>query len=221
MKLPEISFEFLRAIPIVQKVLVLILLMVGVPGIFYYTIWDEKKIAIQTLETEIAKQDTDIAQLTVKAKHLEELVAANKQLEIALAKKKESLPPEEEAILLLKQLSDMGVRLGLDIRLWKPGTRVEDPSKLFVKLPFSVELAGGFHTAALFFDRINNLPRIISVSGLKMGSPKVEQERVVIQTVFDLTAFVAPPEPAKPTQASAPAGAAVPAAPAAPVPAAK
>lgn len=207
MKFPEISFEFLRTIPIVQKVLVLILLMVGIPAVFYYTIWDEKNTAIQSLEGEIAKQDTDIQALTVKAKHLEELKAANKQLELALAKKKETLPPEEEAILLLKQLSDMGVRLGLDIRLWRPGTRSEDASKLFVRLPFSIELAGGYHTAAIFFDRINNLPRIISVSGLKMGNTKVEQDRVVIQTTFDLTAFVAPPEPDKPA-ADKPAGAA-------------
>jgi type IV pilus assembly protein PilO len=207
MKFPEISFEFLRTIPIVQKVLVLVLLMVGIPAVFYYTIWDEKNTAIQTLEGEIAKQDTDIQALTVKAKHLEELKAANKQLELALAKKKETLPPEEEAILLLKQLSDMGVRLGLDIRLWRPGTRSEDASKLFVRLPFNIELAGGYHTAAIFFDRINNLPRIISVSGVKMGNTKVEQDRVVIQTTFDLTAFVAPPEPDKPAS-DKPAGAA-------------
>lgn len=210
MKFPEISFEFLRTIPILQKVGLLIILMIGVPAIFYYTIWDEKKIAIQTLEGEITKQDGEIQALTVKSKHLEELVAANKQLELALAKKKESLPPEEEAVLLLKQLSDMGVRLGLDIRLWKPGARAEDPSKLFVKLPFSVELAGGYHTAALFFDRINNLPRIVSVSGVRMINPRVEQDRVVIQTSFDLTAFVAPPEPAKPAQGSGAAGAGTP-----------
>lgn len=211
MKLPEISFEFLRTIPILQKVGLLIILMIGVPAIFSYTIWDEKNIAIQTLEGEITKQDGEIQALTVKSKHLEELVAANKQLELALTKKKESLPPEEEAVLLLKQLSDMGVRLGLDIRLWKPGVRAEDPSKLFVKLPFSVELAGGYHTAALFFDRINNLPRIVSVSGVRMTNPRVEQDRVVIQTSFDLTAFVAPTEPAKPVQRSGAAGAGTPA----------
>lgn len=211
MKLPEISFEFLRTIPILQKVGLLIILMIGVPAIFSYTIWDEKNIAIQTLEGEITKQDGEIQALTVKSKHLEELVAANKQLELALTKKKESLPPEEEAVLLLKQLSDMGVRLGLDIRLWKPGVRAEDPSKLFVKLPFSVELAGGYHTAALFFDRINNLPRIVSVSGVRMTNPRVEQDRVVIQTSFDLTAFVAPTEPAKPVRGSGAAGAGTPA----------
>ncbi len=70
-----------------------------------------------------------------------------------------------------------------------------------MKLPVSVEVAGGYHTAALFFDRINKLPRIINVSNLVMGSPKIEQERVVIQTVFELTAFAAPPEPKTPVTA--------------------
>ncbi len=96
--------------------------------------------------------------------------------------------------MLLKQVSDLGVRLGLDIKLWKPGAQAEDASKLFVKMPVSVEVAGVYHTAALFFDRINRLPRIITVSGLKMGSPKVEQGRIVSQTTFDLVAYAAPQE---------------------------
>ncbi len=133
--------------------------------------------------------------------HLDELIAANKQLEIELAKKKEQLPPEEEAVMLLKQISDLGVRLGLDVKLWKPGSQSEDPSKLFVRMPVSVEVAGGYHTAGLFFDRINKLPRIINVSDLKMGAPRVDQGHVMIQTAFELTAFVAPQE-AKPNVAA-------------------
>jgi type IV pilus assembly protein PilO len=62
-------------------------------------------------------------------------------------------------------------------------------------MPVNVEVVGGYHTAALFFDRINKMPRIMNVSDLKMGSSRMEQERVVIQTVFELTAFAAPPEP--------------------------
>jgi type IV pilus assembly protein PilO len=122
------------------------------------------------------------------------LIAASKQLEIELAKNKERLPPEEEAVMLLKQVSDLGVRLGLDIRLWRPGAKTEDASKLFVRMPVNVEVSGGYHTAAIFFDRINSLPRIVTVSGLKMGSPKIEKGRVVTQTVFDLVAYAAPQE---------------------------
>jgi type IV pilus assembly protein PilO len=104
--------------------------------------------------------------------------------------------------MLLKQVSDLGVRLGLDIRLWKPGAQTEDASKLFIKMPVSVEVAGAYHTAAMFFDRINRLPRIVTVSGLKMGSPKVDQGRIVSQTTFDLVAYAAPQE--KPVSGASP-----------------
>jgi type IV pilus assembly protein PilO len=163
---------------------------------FYFYIAEPKSAIIEALQADNAKLDGEIQTLTIKVKHLDQLVAANRQLEIELAKKKERLPPEEEAIMLLKQVSDLGVRLGLDIKLWKPGSPSEDASKLFVKMPVSVEVTGVYHTAALFFDRINRLPRIITVSGLKMGSPKIEQGRIVSQTTFDLIAYAAPQDKA-------------------------
>jgi type IV pilus assembly protein PilO len=61
-------------------------------------------------------------------------------------------------------------------------------------MPVNVEVSGGYHTAALFFDRINSLPRIVTVSGVKMGNPKTDKGRVVTQTVFDLVAYAAPQE---------------------------
>lgn len=97
--------------------------------------------------------------------------------------------------MLLKQVSDLAIRLGLDVKLWRPSPKSEDPSKLFVRMPVNVEVAGGYHTAALFFDRINSLPRIVTVSGVKMGSPKSDKGHIVTQTVFDLIAYAAPQEP--------------------------
>ena len=194
MKLPELNIEVLRTIPLLQKVGFLALVLAGILVAFYYQIVEPKSTEIEGLQGIISKLDTDIQTLTIKVKHLDELIAASKQLEIELAKKKERLPPEEEAVMLLKQVSDLGVRLGLDIRLWRPGPKAEDPSRLFVRMPVNVEVSGGYHTAAIFFDRINSLPRIVTVSGLKMGSPKIEKGRVVTQTVFDLIAYAAPQE---------------------------
>jgi len=194
MKLPAMNLEALRTIPLMQKIAFVVLILVGIVVLFYYYVVEPKSIEIANLQGEIGKLDTEIQTLTIKVKHLDELIAANKQLEIELAKKKERLPPEEEAVMLLKQVSDLGIRLGLDVKLWKPGTKSEDPSKLFVRLPVNVEMSGGYHTAALFFDRINSLPRIVTVSNLKMGTPKTEKGRVVTQTVFDLIAYAAPQE---------------------------
>lgn len=194
MKLPAINLDLLRSIPLVQKVGLLLMVLAGIIVGFYYYVAEPKSMEIAALQGEIGGLDTQIQTLTIKVRHLDELIAANKQLEIELAKKKERLPPEEEAVMLLKQVSDLGIRLGLDIKLWKPSAKTEDPSKLFVKMPVNVEVSGGYHTAALFFDRINALPRIVTVSGLKMGAPKVERGRFVTQTVFDLVAYAAPEE---------------------------
>src|SRR5688572_20988252 len=177
-----------------QKMLMLVLIVGGIVSAFYNFVVMPKTQMIESLQGELVRLDNEIQTLTLKVKHLDELIAANKQLEIELAKKKERLPPEEEAVMLLKQVSDLGIRLGLDIKLWKPGTKSEDPSKLFVRMPVNVEVSGGYHTAALFFDRINSMPRIVTVSGLKMGAPKFEKGRVVTQTVFDLVAYAAPEE---------------------------
>lgn len=192
MKMPQLNLEVLRTIPLMQKVGLLALILAGIVVAFYYYVVEPKAAQIAVLQGEVGKLDTEIQTLTIKVKHLDELIAANKQLEIELAKKKERLPPEEEAVMLLKQVSDLGIRLGLDIKLWKPSGKSEDPSKLFVRLPVNVEVSGGYHTAALFFDRINSLPRIITVSNLKMGTPKIDKGHVVTQTIFDLVAYAAP-----------------------------
>ncbi|MEY4704267.1 MAG: hypothetical protein RL042_463 [Nitrospirota bacterium] len=194
MKLPSGNLEVLRSIPLVQKLGLLLMVLTGIIVGFYYYVAEPKSAEIAALQGAIGTLDGEIQMLTIKVKHLDELIAANKQLEIELAKKKERLPPEEEAVMLLKQVSDLGVRLGLAIKLWKPGAKADDASKLFVRMPVKVEVAGGYHTAALFFDRINSLPRIVTVSGLKMGAPKLEKGRVVTQTEFDLIAYAALPD---------------------------
>ena len=194
MKLPSINLDVLRSISVIQKAGLLLMVLAGMIVGFYYYVAEPKSSEIAGLQGEVGILDGQIQTLTIKVKHLDELIAASKQLEIELAKKQDRLPPEEEAVMLLKQVSDLGIRLGLDIKLWKPSPKSEDPSKLFVRMPVNVEVSGGYHTAALFFDRINALPRIVTVSGLKMGAPKFEKGRVVTQTVFDLVAYAAPQE---------------------------
>ena len=194
MKLPSMNLEQLRSVPLVQKLGLLVMVLAGIIVGFYYYVAEPKSMEVAELQGAIGTLDSEIQTLTIKVKHLDELIAASKQLEIELAKKQERLPPEGEAVMLLKQVSDLGIRLGLDIRLWKPSPKSEDPSKLFVRMPVNVEVSGGYHTAALFFDRINAMPRIVTVSGLKMGAPKFEKGRVVTQTVFDLVAYAATDE---------------------------
>ena len=206
MSLNAISLDSLRSIPTGQKVALLGLLVAAILVGFYFYVVDPKTVELEAVQGQVAQLDTEIQNLTLKVKHLDELVAASKQLEMELAAKKERLTPEEQAVMLLKQVSDLGLRLGLDVRLWKPGVQVEDPSKLFIRMPINVEVAGGYHTAAIFFDRISKLSRIVTVQDVRIGAARVDQGRVVTQTVFDLVAYAAPQEkkPAAPAPAAKP-----------------
>lgn len=194
MDFSKIDLDYLRTIPPVQKVAALLILLAIIGVGFYYYSFEPKELQIAQLEQKGHALDQQIQTLTLKIKHLDELVAANKQLEVEIAKKKERLPPQEEAVMLLKQLTDLGMRLGLDVRLWKPGKVSLDSTRLFVRMPVNVEVVGGYHTVAMFFDRVAQLPRIINVSDLKMGTPKFTEGRVEVKTVFGLTAFAAPTE---------------------------
>jgi type IV pilus assembly protein PilO len=191
-ELPKVNIDVLRTIPMAQKAMFLAIVLGAIGLVFYYYVVEPTNMLLAQLDVQVAREDKKIQQLTIQAKHLDELIAASEQLEIELAKKKERLPPKEEAVMLLKQLTDLGVRLGLDIKLWKPGKQRTDASKLFVKMPVSVEVAGGYHTVAIFFDRVAKMPRIIDVSNVRMGAAKFKEGRTVIKTVFDLTAFAAP-----------------------------
>jgi type IV pilus assembly protein PilO len=198
MEWPKVDLEAFRGVPAGQRAALVGLTIAGLLTGFYYLDWQGKRAQEEQLRQKVEALDKEMQGLMLEVKHLDELVAANKQLELELETKKAKLPPESEAVTLLKQLSETGTRLGLEIRLWKPGPQTEDPRKLYVRMPVSVEVAGGYHTAALFFDRIGKMERIVNVSDLKMGGAKREGDRVVIQTTFELTAFASHPDGATP-----------------------
>lgn len=195
-----------KAVPANQKAALLALLLAGIVAGFYYFVEEPESQRIQAVAAEVATLDQAINAGQDKVQHLEKIKQLIGELEIQLAKNQEQLPPESEAATVLKQLSDLGTRVGLILKFWKPGPRQEDPSKLFVKLPADVEMVGGYHTLALFFDRINKLPRIINVNKIKMGagSAGVGKDRVSVQATFQLMVFASPSVPALPASATPP-----------------
>lgn len=192
MDLPKVNLDTLRAIPVAHKAagLGLLLAVIGV-GFWFYS-FDPLKTEITKLDGEFTKLEQEIQNLTIKVKHLDELIAAHDALEKELESRKASLPPREEAATLLKEVTDLAIGKGLDIKLWKPGKEAVDSRKLFVKMPVSVEVTGGYHTVALFFDEVSTMRQIVNITNLRMGSPKFVEGRAVIKTNFDLTAFAAP-----------------------------
>jgi type IV pilus assembly protein PilO len=199
----NLNLDLIKNLPIYQKLLVLGLVIILIVGGFIFLFYNPGHQQIAALQAEISKLSNDINVNQVKVRRLDQLKKENAELELQLKLKQEQLPAETEVESLLKQVYDQALRVGLDFKLWRPGSKKSSPSGLYLELPVDVEVEGGYHTVVSFFDRVSKFPRIVNVSNLKMGSAKMERERVRIQTTFVATAFASAP-PGEPAQAAAP-----------------
>ncbi len=187
----KLNTDAFKALPGYQKVVLTAIPIVALLAAFVWFVYIPKNAEIAALEQAIAQINNEIAVNQAKARRLEELKRENAELAKQLAQLKEQLPPESEVATLLKQVSDLGIKTGLDFKLWKPSDRRPGASGLYTEIPVEVEVAGNYHAVAAFFDRIGKLSRIVNVSGLKMANGKLDRDRLMIQTTFRATAFAA------------------------------
>jgi type IV pilus assembly protein PilO len=201
-----LNTESFKALPGYQKAVLAAIPVIALLAAFVWFIYIPQNAEIASLEQQIAQINNEIAVNQAKARRLEELKRENAELAKQLALLKEQLPPESEVATLLKQVSDLGIKTGLDFKLWKPSDRRPGASGLYTEIPVEVEVAGNYHAVAAFFDRIGKLPRIVNVSGLKMANGKLDRDRLMIQTTFRATAFAALDDAAASGAAQGPAG---------------
>lgn len=179
----------LENIPRSQKILLIVLLFVVVIGGFVYFIFMPKKAQIDILSNNVDDLNRQITVNEVKLRRLDQLKIENQILQARLKGLQAQLPAEQEVSNLLKQISDLSVESGLEVKLWKPGPRKDDTSGLYVVIPVDVELSGGYHELGTFFDRVSKLPRIVNISSVTMEGAKVAGGKAAIQNKFIATTF--------------------------------
>ncbi|MHB8483931.1 MAG: type IV pilus inner membrane component PilO [Nitrospiria bacterium] len=181
--------DSLNSISPLQKLVILILFLTMIIGGFIYFVYLPDNTEINQLTAEIENLNREIDINKSMAKRLTELKKELENIQKELALKKDQLPPETEAVELLEQVEKLGNKAGLEIKLWRPGSRRANPSGLYAELPVDVEFSGGYHEFGIFFDQISKLNQVINVSNLKMGNAKQEKGKWVEPVTFLATAF--------------------------------
>jgi len=172
-----------------QKVGLVLIIVMLLGGLFTWKVYLPKNQQIKGLEDEIAVLNTEIAIRQTKVRRLEELKKEYAQLKEQLVELEKHLPKEAEVELLLKQVSDLGERNGLLIKLWRPGTRTENPNGIYVEIPMEVSVSGGYHALGSFFEKVGALHRVVNISNIKMGSADRKEGRFSVETSFLATTF--------------------------------
>lgn len=138
--------------------------------LFIWQVHIPKKTQIKQLESEVATIQAKIRENDAKIRKLDELKAEVKSLEQKLQLLTAQLPPETEVSGLLRQIQNLVSQSGLSLKLWRPDKRNPHPSGLYIEIPINMDLTGGYHDVALFFDRVSKLTRIVNMLNLRMGS---------------------------------------------------
>jgi type IV pilus assembly protein PilO len=124
------------------------------------------------------------------AANLHEFEEEIARLELKLSKVLRQLPDKKELEVLLTDISNAGKKAGVEIKSFKRLAEVEQG--FYAEVPIAIELEGGYHDIARFFDMVAKLPRIVNMGSLKMkvASESLEATRLRVEGTATTYRFV-------------------------------
>ncbi|MFZ3122948.1 MAG: type 4a pilus biogenesis protein PilO [Thermodesulfovibrionales bacterium] len=192
----DIKFD-LKKVPKGARIAIAVAPAVIIAILFVMLVYFPKTKEIKKLDTDISAQENDIAKNRTKAAKLDILKIENDKLTKKLKELQEKLPEEEGVSTLIQQLSEIAVRADIDILTWRPEAKKAHPSGIVEEIPFSLTLAGTYHNLGSFFSNLTRLNRIVNVSDIQLGDPKVRKEEAALNITVKAITFSAVKEKGK------------------------
>lgn len=96
------------------------------------------------------------------------------------------LPEKTDVESLLVDVSQTGLASGLEILKFKPSA--EEKKGFYAELPITLEVIGSFHQMASFISGIAALPRIVTISNLKIEPQKISGNKNAEQGRLQMSA---------------------------------
>ena len=144
----------LKTLPMYVKVILALAPGVIIAALVIFLFIVPKNKEIKALDLKIAAQENEIATDQAKADKLPQLTFENERLRNRLNELKLQLPEEKEVSTLLKQVSDLCIRAGMKVGLWRPEQRKTHTSGIVYEIPVRVELSGTYHNLGYFFSSL-------------------------------------------------------------------
>ena len=141
----------------------------------YFDTTEQLKVLERHERTELELKE----QFKVKAERAAKLELYKEQLaemEASFGALLRQLPETTEVESLLVDVSQTGLASGLEIKKFKPSA--EEKKGFYAELPISLEVSGSYHQLATFISGIAALPRIVTISDMKLEPFDTEETSV-------------------------------------------
>lgn len=141
----------------------------------------------QRLEVERKKLEGEYIDKQQIADNLNEYRREKAELEEKLAQALTELPQEAAIDELLRQLHELATTSELRIDSIEPMDETKEA--FFARIPVRMKVSGTYHEVLTFLDEVGRLKRIVNVAGINLGSPAIENDRVLLSADFLATTF--------------------------------
>lgn len=177
----------IERLPFGARLGLLVGVFVLVIGMYWMGIYDGQRQTLEAQRTQLTKLQSEIAESRAVASNLnsfrEQREILRKEFEGALQR----LPNDTELPGLLTDISGLGKKSGLEIRVFDPGKKVN--RGFYAEVPIALEFYGSYHELATFFDRLSRLSRIVNITQLDMKLESNSGDRPKLQIKGVATTF--------------------------------
>jgi type IV pilus assembly protein PilO len=170
-----------------KKILVVVLAG-AIVWIAYFSLYFRPKQ--EEIEQVSAKLEEVRLEMEKKKAIAADLPAFNARLETLRKQLQQSiqqLPNTKNVPELLEQFSKTAAESGL--QLSKFTILPETVKGFYAELPINLEVIGGYHNVAIFFDKIGKLERIVNVANVQFRNPRVEEGQTLVTVMCQATTF--------------------------------
>jgi type IV pilus assembly protein PilO len=166
----ESFFEKIEKLTKVQRILISVGIFVLIIGGFLYVLYWPKYDEITKLEKRLEKIESQLKTAKRNAAALKKFQAKMKEAEAQFKTAMRALPEKEEIPSLLTSVSKSGQDAGLEFLLFEPKPEVR--KEFYAEIPVAINVTGGYHDLAVFFDKVARLSRIVNIRDIAMGRAK-------------------------------------------------
>jgi len=166
----------------IYSVLYILLLVIYVSALYMPLSTEKSSLGAKqnNLITERSKIEDRVKNKKLYEMELQQLVS---DLKLAL----KELPEDREIPGLLKGISALGKKVGLEVRRFT--VLPENMREYVAEVPVSLEVQGSYHEVAMFFDRLSKMNRIVYISEIEMSEPEERGGKVYLTVTGNAVTF--------------------------------
>lgn len=155
----------------IPKAVVLVAILVALPVLGYFLIWQGQLEALETGKTAESRLKQDFLNKKRQAVNLDLHKQQLREIDTQFGALLKQLPNRSQMDALLVDINQAGLGRGLQFELFKPAAR-ETVREFYAELPINVRVVGVYHDMGAFASDVGQLSRIVTLNNVAIKAAK-------------------------------------------------